>query len=203
MEKKSIQSYLRRYEIPQDGTGECKLFVGPQFLHYIWDELEGNGVTRVWKCSLGSPVLSTKHAASLSVVQLPGTKKKPKLSFVSKGTREHKTFLPKSFLYTNHKQVSIRNKICRIDSYNSRRFMCIQIDTQSDKSTQTFRRNRLQFSWFFLGNIAYKPQYVKKKSILITYGLDNLKSRDFSIDVCLFVYSAYCFADNHLTLTLI
>jgi len=128
MAKKSTQSHLRRYEIPQDGTGECKLFVRPQFLQYIWDELEGNGVTRVWKCSLGSPVLSTKHAASLSVVQLPGTKK-PKLSFVFKSTREHTAFFPKSFLCTIHKQVSVRNKICRIDSYNSRRFMCIQIDT--------------------------------------------------------------------------
>lgn len=126
--KKSIHSHLRRYEIPQDATGECKLFVRPQFLQYIWDELEGNGVTRVLKCSLGSPVLSTKHAASLSVVQLPGSKE-PKLSFVFKGTREHKAFLPKSFLYTNHKQVSIRKKICRIDRYNSRRFMCFQTDT--------------------------------------------------------------------------
>jgi hypothetical protein len=97
MEKKSIQSYLRRYEIPQDGTGECKLFVGPQFLHYIWDELEGNGVTRVWKCSLGSPVLSTKHAASLSVVQLPGTKKNRNFLLCPKARGSTKHFFQRAF----------------------------------------------------------------------------------------------------------
>jgi len=56
---------------------------------------------------------------------------------------------------------------------------------------------------FFLGNIAYQPQYATKKRIFITFGPDNLKSHDCSISVCLFLYSAHCFGDSHLTLTLI
>ena len=95
--KKSIQSHLRRYEIPQDGTGECKLFVRPQFLQYIWDELEGNGVTRVWKCSLGSPVLSTKHAASLSLLSNCQAQKSRNFLLCSKAQGSTRNFFQRAF----------------------------------------------------------------------------------------------------------
>ena len=97
----NIHSHLRRYEVPQDGTGECKLFVRPEFLQYIWGELEGNGVTRVLKCSHGSPVPSTKHVASISLLSNCQAQKSRNFLLYSRVQGSTRHFFQRAFFTPN------------------------------------------------------------------------------------------------------